>query len=226
MRPLSHVLLAATGCALLGGCTTPEPPQSGGQIGGEGIGCLPVKRQTLQLGEASPLGFSGDQALTGVAGEWTRTLTWAEGGTTDVVVIVAYAGDGTVEWQDREWVEDGQEVQQPAAELGECVDVLALPISIDFTTADGAFAETWSGVALAETPTLATHSHELDLAALEGTYQLDEVDPSDLDSVRTHVDMKFEDTWVMGDIEAQRTTQTGGGDDGVTDAQNIPIATF
>jgi hypothetical protein len=227
---IRRLAAAALCCAALVGCVDADggstPPQSGGQTGGELIGCQPVKTLSLQLDEASPLGFTGDQALAGIEGEWTRTLTWAEGGTTDVVVIVAYAGDGTVEWQDREWVEEGQQVQ-PAAELGDCVDVLELPISIDFTTADGAFAETWTGVALAETTTFATHFHELDLATLEGSYQLTSVDPGDFDSVRAWVDMTFEDSWVLGDIEAQRTTtDDSAGGDGTASAETIPIATF
>jgi hypothetical protein len=231
-RAIRRLAAAALCCAALVGCVDVDggstPPQSGGQTGGEGIKCAPVKTLSLPLDESSPLGFSGDQALLAIEGDWTRTLTWAEGGTTDVVVAVTYAGDGTVEWQDREWINEatGQEAQQTAA-LGDCLDVLELPITIDFTTADGAFAETWTDVALAETTTYATYTHQLDLSALEGTYQLSAVPPDELDSVTSQVDITFEDSWVLGTIHAQRTnTDDAGGGDTAVDSQRIDIATF
>ena len=206
-------LLAAAGCS---------SPQSGGQTGGEGIGCVPVTVTPLELDEASPLGFSGAEALETIGGEWTRPLTWGKGGETELTLSIAYAGE--TRYLDREWKGDGAEAE-PA---DDCPDVLELAISVEFTTADGGFAESWTASALAPEPSSAWHRHELDLDALEGSYEVSEIDPTEWDDVVGYVDLSLTaGVGASGSVDglASRADEDQG-PDGVAEAVPFTIAMF
>ena len=165
---LSLLTLFAAACAN-------EP----GNFGDEnGTGCLPVERVTLSAAEASLLGFSGNDLLDQVAGSFSGSLVWTDS-TSDGNLSISYEG-GLVEFQDREWVSDGQASQQ----IGDCNDVLAVEVSLSLSSDDGRLAEQWTTMLLAETAASAiygvapeSYTGSLDIASFasssEGSFSSD-----------------------------------------------------
>src|SRR5688572_5952599 len=133
-----------------GGSGADEPPTPGGQTGEEGSGCQPVERDMLAWSERSALGFSADELLNSLGSESTDRLTWSSGSGTPLTLGIERAASGSVEFQTRDFVSDGS-----GAELAEivCNDVVAIPVTLSFATADGAFAERWPLTLLAESST-------------------------------------------------------------------------
>src|SRR5262245_12904233 len=105
------LLLAAAGC--------------GGQVGEEQVVCEPIRREPLELDQASPLGFTGQQLLDLAAGSSSADVAWADGAATTLTLEVAYAG--TLEFQDREWHDDGAATELG---LGDCDDVLEIGLRV------------------------------------------------------------------------------------------------
>lgn len=119
----------------------------------------------LAAGAASPLGFGAEaiDALLSTA-PIDDTLTWADGGTTPVHLTFAPTGAA--------WFIDSQ----PAAHHGDLAPICAARVEVEqtlaFATDDGAFDETWTVRASAATADAAAVHRALDLAALQGTFDL------------------------------------------------------
>lgn len=203
---------------ILVGCGLPEGDS--GQSGEESLGCLAVAEQDYALADATPLGFTGQELTDLAVGDHAAVLTWAAGGTTDLTVAVA-SDATTVQWRDMEWQDDGSGMETMEYDTS-CSDVLALPVTVGFTTADGAFAESWSLELLASVATEAQTYTELDLDALAGTYAVTEVDPADYDQVRAFLTLLVATDGVSGVLDGQ-----GEKVDGETaSASHFDIATF
>jgi hypothetical protein len=209
---------------LLTGCSgSPDGPQAGGQFGSESSsGCLAVSTTMLPMAEASVLGFSGADLMALVGGDHAATLAWAKGGSTEATVSVNTQAT-EARYLDREWTDDGSGIELAM----DCPDVLEVDVIVGFTTADGAFRESWTSKIMAPTAAQASFFQELDLAALGGSYQVTEVNPAEFDEVRAFLDADFDAEGVHGRIDGQAIEN---GDpslpDSTASARLFGIATF
>lgn len=221
LRP--RLRLAALALALaLPACSD---PQSGGQIGGEKVsGCYEVTGTVIALDEVSPLGFSAADALaTNIEGDRTETMLWAKGGDTVLSLGVIHGGGETrfVESEYRAYGGDAEPAMDP------CAAAIEIDIDVSFATADGAFAESWSGIVRAEAADRAAFWYDLDLGALAGTYQVTEVDPAEFDEIEASASILFQSGDASGSLTGQAiTVDEGGGLDSSASAMRFDIATF
>jgi hypothetical protein len=147
----------------------------------EGSSCDET-RTALTMGETSPIGFSGSDVIGTVGHTYHETLVWDDGTTTGLTIGVSYKS-GAVNYIDSEVSEDGgMEGAYPI-----CTDRLEIEVEVTFKTDDGAFDETWSVAMSAETADEASFSRELDLATLNGTYEIRGLDPAEYDKVTASV---------------------------------------
>ena len=218
-RLASLVLLVAS--TALSACSDPET-SAGGQIGGEAAQCKAVTTTPLPMDQASVLGFSGADVMALAGGDHTATLTWAKGGTTDVTVSVATTAP-EARYLDMEYVDDGSGIE-PA--IG-CADVVEVDVTFGFTTADGAFAESWASKIQAPSATEASFYRELDLGGLAGSYAVTEVDPAAFDEVRAFLDATFDATGAHGTVSGQAILNGDASDpDSTASAQMFDIASW
>ncbi len=209
---------------ILAACTfDPDPGQSGEEL----ITCAPASTAEYALDDATnPLGFAGQAVVDLVVREHTTTFTWdKDGAITDLVVDVASAATA-VTYRDMEWQDDGSgaEIAMAAAD---CPDDLLLAVTVGFTTADGAFAESWDVDLSAPTAEAAAAYVELDLDALAGTYTVTEVDPADFDAVRAFLDLAFDAVGPWGELSGQAEDNGDAADpDSVASAQFFAIGEF
>lgn len=201
------------------GCVLPDPDP--GQSGEEMIGCLPASTQDYPLADSTPLGFTGQQVVDLVSGAHPALLSWDKGGSTDLAVDVTVSAT-SVTWRDMEWQDDGSGAENATMEAGGCDDDLQLAVALGFSTADGAFAETWDLDVTATTVDSAGAYLELDLDAIAGTYTVTEVDPADFDDVRAFLTLTLDADGAAGTLDGQ-----GEKVDGETaSATGFAIATF
>lgn len=214
------------GCGSDGGSGAEEPPPPGGQTGEESFGCQPVERDMLAWSERSALGFSADELLNSLGSESTDRLTWSGGGTTPLTLGIERAASGSVELQTRDFVSDGSGAE-PAAEIAtECNDVVAIPITLSFATADGTFAERWPLTLLAESRTKVSAYAQIDVDELEGTFSVTQVDPSRFDRVLAIVQLTFADGAWTGTLSGQGILDGSSDSDSATSASLFEIASF
>jgi hypothetical protein len=225
LRLACWVLLsaAAIGCGSDSGSSSgddPVPP--GGQTGEETVGCLPVERDMLAWSERSTLGFSADELLNALGSEREGRLRWANGNITPLTLTLARTS-GSVEFQQREWTTDasGREL----ANTGACNDVVAVPVTLGFTTSDGAFAERWQLTLLAESRAAGGAFLRIDLDSIEGSFVVTQVDPDDFDEVLASLTLSFDEDGWSGTLSGQGVT-TGSTPGGSSSATQFAIATF
>lgn len=205
-----------------GGSSADEPPPPGGQTGEETTGCQPVERDMLAWSERSSLGFSADELLNSLGSESTDRLTWSSGSGTPLTLGIERAASGSVEFQTRDFVSDGS-----GAEIAtECSDVVAIPATLSFATADGAFAERWPLTLLAESSARVSAYAQVDVDDLEGTFSVTQVDPTRFDRVLAIVQLTFVDGAWTGTLSGQGITDGSGGADSATSAGHFAIASF
>lgn len=230
---LPFVSAAIVGSCLALGCGSDDggsgaegPPSPGGQTGEESFGCQPVERDMLAWSERSALGFSADELLNAIGSESTDRLIWSGGSGTPLTLGVARAASGSVELQRREFVSDGSGAELAAEIATECNDVVAIPITLSFATADGAFAEHWPLTLLAESSTRVSAYIQVDVADLEGTYSVTQVDASRFDRVFAIVQLSFVDGAWTGTLSGQGIMQGSSNPDSSTSATHFDIASF
>ena len=225
LRLACWVLLSASaiGCGSDSSSSSGDGPDApGGQTGEETVGCLPVERDMLAWSERATLGFSADELLNALGSGRDGRLTWQNGTSTPLSLTLARAS-GSVELQRREWTNDGS--GRELASAGECNDVVALPVTLGFTTSDGAFSEQWLLTLLAESTTRGSAFVSIDLDSLEGSFSVTQVDPGDFDDVLASLTLAFDDDGWSGTISGQGVT-TGPGADGTSSATHFAIASF
>ncbi len=225
LRLACWVLLSASaiGCGSNSGSTSQDGPDApGGQTGEETVGCLPVERDMLAWSERSTLGFSADELLNALGSEREGRLAWQNGTSTPLTLTLARAS-GSVEFQQRAWMNDGS--GRELATSGDCNDVLALPVTLGFTTSDGAFAEQLQLTLLAQSAARADAFVSIDLDSLEGSFTVTQVDPADFDDVLASLTLAFDNDGWSGSLSGQAVT-TGSAADGASSATNFAIATF
>lgn len=214
------------GCGSDDGSEGERLPSLGGQTGEENGGCQPVEREQLAWSERSTLGFSADELLTALGGEEAARLAWSGGGGTALALRIERDTSSNVELQTRDVVSNGSGAE-PAIELAiTCNDVVAIPVTLSFATADGAFAERWPVTLLAESRDRVTAAVEVDVADLEGTFTVTEVDPSHFDRVHVIAELTYADAEWTGTLAGRGVSATSSDPDGATSADVFAIATF
>lgn len=209
---------------LMVGCTfNPDPGQSGEEL----ISCSAVDSAEYALDDATnPLGFAGQAIVDLAVKVHSATFTWAKDGATTELTLDVTTEATQVTWRDNEWQDDGSgaEIAMAAAD---CPDDLVLPVTVGFTTADGAFAESWDLELSAPAATEAGAYEELDLDALAGTYAVTEVDPTAYDAVRAFLELGFDAAGAWGVVDGQ-AEETGDPADpeSVASATHFDIGAF
>jgi hypothetical protein len=217
----------ATGCGSGdGGSEDDEPTPPGGQTGEETLGCQPVERDMLAWSERSSLGFSADELLNALGSESAARLAWSSGGSTPLTLRIERAAGGSVEFQTRDYVSDGSGAE-PASEIAtECNDVVAIPVTLSFATADGAFAEEWPLTLLAESATRVSAYAQVDVDDLDGTFSVTQVDPSRFDRVLAIVQLTFSGGAWTGTLSGQGIMSGSASPDSAASANHFAIASF
>jgi hypothetical protein len=158
----------------------------------------------LAADEASPLGFSADEALAGISGTRSGTLTWVdemiisdEFRATELPITLALAYDGGA----ITFVEatDSGEVPDPF-----CVSRVEIEVKVDFASDGGEFAETGAGIVRA-TSADAVELYPLKLfpPALTGTLDLDAL---------MGLDLTLDGMDLLGTLDADKATGSVNGE--------------
>jgi hypothetical protein len=202
------------------------PSVSGGQTGEETTGCQPVQTRRLAWSERSPLGFSADELLNSLGAQRDARLTWEDGTSTTLSLALARGASGSVEYQEREYGSDSSGAE-PAAAIGtECLDVVSIPITLSFSTGDGAFAEEWALPLLAESATRATGFSKIELSALEGSFTVTQIDPAQFDEVLAHVTLTLASNAWSGALAGEAVKATGSSPSDSVSARSFDIGSF
>ncbi len=210
------ITMVAVGCMVDDG--------DSGQSGEENAGamCDAVATADYPFAESTPLGFTGQQVADLVVAEHASTLSWAKGGDTALTVAITTSAT-SITWRDNEYLDDGSGIEIAM----DCADDLMLPVQAVFTTADGAFAETWALELSSVAVDAASAYQELDLDALSGTYTVTEVDPADFDSVRASLDLEIGAAGASGVVSGQAEESGDSADpDSTASASAFDIASF
>ena len=150
-----------------------------------------------------------------VAGPLTADATWtADSSSTTITLSVDLAGDPI--FHDREPAPDTGATDTGFASGApdyQCPDYLELPVSISFSTDDGAFDETVTGSIMAMDLSSLWATAELDWTALSGSYTFTEIDPTEWDSVSLSISAGWAggDSSGQVDMSASRTVSGGSG---------------
>jgi hypothetical protein len=221
----SWLLLAvATGCSSSSGSGANDDTTPGGQTGEEQTGCLPIEGgvDTLAWSERSPLGFSADELLSSLGSSRDTRLTWNDGSTTTLSLELERS-TGEVEFQIREWRDDGSGRELAAS--GDCNDALVVPASLSFDTGDGALAESWPLELVVEAAGRATAFQTFELETLEGSY-VPGADTSSLEDLKATIDITLTNASWSGQLHGQGSRTQGSGPNASISAQDFPIASF
>jgi hypothetical protein len=228
-RSTAQALLvaAALGCGADSDSASQNGPGvAGGQTGEESTGCQAVQSSPLAWSERSPLGFSADELLNSLGAERDARLTWQDGTSTTLSLALARGASGRVEYQQRDDVSSGSGAE-PAIEIAtECLDVVAIPVALTFSTADGAFAEEWALTLLAESSMRATGFSNVDLGELDGTFTVTQVDAAEFDEVLAHLSLTLAPGGWSGTLAGQAVKSSGSSPNDAVSAQAFDIARF
>jgi len=127
--------VALTAFGALAGCTAPGPAQEPLSGAPDPLTCTETDVEVAR-DEVTELGFSADQVLARLEGTYATQLQYRDAGTTDLTITVAQAEDPILL---REWAPPPEDPDM------ECPGTsLIVRVAVTFTTADGAFAESWT----------------------------------------------------------------------------------
>ncbi|XXY49087.1 hypothetical protein WME91_54680 [Sorangium sp. So ce269] len=231
-RWLSWVLAAVTGVGLLGCIDGQGGPPQGGQIGGvhgsEG-GC-DEEAEDIGADVVSPLGFSANEVIAALSGERSAPLTWAKGGSTTAAVslgeLVSARFVRSQPGQGGGPEGSGPGVAEPALAL-DCADHLQIDVPLAFATEDGAFDESFSVKLRATQVDAGSFYHKIDLEALQGSYEVTEVDPAEFREVLVYLSGTLTSSAVDGTISGTAENHPiGSGPEGSVSAQPFNVAEF
>jgi hypothetical protein len=169
---------------------------------------VPCVDDVVALGpdEVSALGFSGSDVLDPIAGPLSAPATWTE---TELETEVSFAvtPDGAPLFHDLSMPPnpppDGPDYQ--------CLDWLELPVSIAFSSADGAFDEVVvTSLRIMEDggPWM---EEELDWQNLVGTFAWTDFDPADWDTVGLSVSNGWDETTMQGQVSMSASRELPNG---------------
>lgn len=198
----------------------------GGQTGSEDFGCLEASSRELARDESAPIGFSANDVLSIAEGSHAITVTYADGSTTPATLEVVYDG-AAPRFLEMRWQDDGsgQEIALVAPEM-QCLDVLAIDVTLHLETEDGAFDERWTTTLRASSAESSTAMLNATLDSLQGSYEPSAADVEGSDTVRLLINATFDASAAHGSIEGQAESVEGSGPDGVASARFFEVATF
>lgn len=131
----------------------------GGQTGEEMRTCAETRAAVDP--DDSSAGFAAADLLSAYATQ-LATLRWTTGGETPLTITLSASGDEVV-WVHQEPIEPG--------DAGLCADALIFPVTVGFSTEDGAFDEVFSLSFNAWSGEMGETSAEVEDAALTGSYR-------------------------------------------------------
>jgi hypothetical protein len=204
------------------------PDLDGGQIGSEsGAHCEIATETPLAEDEVSPGGFAPAEILALLALPYAGDLQWEAGGSTPLTFAVTPAA--SYAWVVQEVVVEDGDGSGTAAEIAPwCPSYLAIDVTLDFATADGAFAESFALEVRAESAEAA--SVGADLASVSGTFDVWDHVPagSDYDEASASLSVQFDAAGPRGGISGQGSGVLGDPNDpdSVAYAENFEIAHF
>lgn len=200
----------------------------GDDTGGGDVSGTPYCEETrtsLAMDEASPLGFSAMDVITGIGEDVPAELTWAkDGGTTGLLIEVHVEG---VEFVDQEVVvPDSGAV---ADIYVECPDYLAMQTGLQLETEDGLLEDAVSTELRATEAVAAEFSERLPLDAFDHPEIFAHVDTTDADVVEATVSGVFRGGGTTsGELAVWMEGGSDGddGDVGTAWAGTEPVATW
>jgi hypothetical protein len=201
-RWLTWVIVAATSVGLFG-CVdgvdrgpSDNRPQ-GGQIGGVFRGCE-EEAEDIGADDVSPLGFSARDVASAVSGERSVSLLWrGVESTTATFSVGELVAARLVRSTEPDLGESsGSTELYPSA----CSDYVQVDVPLAFSTEDGVFDEALVVKLRAFEPDVADFVHWFDLAALQGSYEVTEIDPAEFREVRVHLYGKLSPGAIEGSI--------------------------
>lgn len=177
----------------------------------------------LALDEASPLGFSPQDVVDVALGTFMAPLAWEGGGTTELTLDVHSAGTARFVTSDAVYPDSGIE---PAIL---CEDRVEVDATVSFTTADGAFDETWPVVLRSTDGAVASFHVEPDPEDLGGTYDVTQaIEEESWDDVKLWVDATIDAAGSHGTVTGQvsGTDPDCEGDDCTAWASQLDLAAW
>ncbi|CAN93521.1 MULTISPECIES: hypothetical protein [Sorangium] len=196
-------LVAAVMSAGLSGCADgvgqgpPDNRPQGGQIGGVYRGC-DWEAEDIDADDVSPLGFSARDVASAVSGERSVPLLWrGDKSTTATFSVGELVAARLVRSTEPDPGESsGSTELYPSA----CSDHVQVDVPLAFSTEDGVFDESLVVKLRAYQPDVADFVHWFDLAALQGSYEITEIDPAEFREVRVHLYGKLSPGAIEGSI--------------------------
>jgi hypothetical protein len=156
--------------------------------------CGIVSSRVLQPSEKSPLGFSPNEVFTPAAGLRSGALQWAKGGTTSFELEVTPVSPFR-------YVETEVVHGNDGLDIGvQCDNVVEADATISLKTADGAFAESWPAVIQSQSAFKITAWVNIDPSAIQGSYEITEIDLTRYANPRLHLKLEFSGAWWSGSI--------------------------
>ncbi|WP_437947749.1 hypothetical protein WME98_44680 [Sorangium sp. So ce296] len=218
------------GCVSGEGGGPSDDTAPGGQIGGVQVnegGCDEVK-EDIGADDVSPLGFSARDALSALSGERSAPLAWSQGGSTTATVA---AGELVAARFVRSTVakvaDSGPGGAESTAIAVDCADHLQLDVPLAFSTEDGAFDESFAVTLRVPQVGAGRFFHRIDLDALQGSYEVTEVDPTDFREVFVYLSGELTGSAVSGTISGiAETHPVGTGPDSSVSGQPFNVADF
>jgi hypothetical protein len=202
MRFALPLLLAA--CAL----TPPrddEDDPTGLPGGGQPDPMCTFTESAIDADDASALGFSANDVVAAVAGVRADTLVYNAGGSTALSLELTAAEDLAATLVDGEPIDPGL---PPDA----CADSLRVSLVLDFSSDDGAFAESMAVVAYPTELAAIPVGGDLDLASLGGSFTSPDIgDPSAWDSATLSISATFGAADQEGRLDVSASRDLGGG---------------
>ncbi len=152
----------------------------------------------LAADEASPLGFSAEDALPAVMGDmpFSEALLW-EGGAEDTITLEVVYDGGEVNYVDSEPAESEGEINTMEGAAAFCEDRLEVAAHILVKTLNGAFDEDWAVTISFADVGAGTMWKEFDPYALNGSFDPEPYLEEDFDTVTGQFDARL--SWPSAD---------------------------
>ncbi len=158
----------------------------------------------VALDEVTPIGLTAGDLIARIPAHQDAEFTYADGTTTPLALDFTVGAEAT--FTDLEAVyPEGNSIDIGVI----CDDAISVPVDLTFATADGVFDEAISTPATATTEDLGSLNKELDLAAMGGTFVIDDyTDVTDYTDARLFISVALHDDAVTtgavnGDVSGE-----------------------
>ena len=155
---------------------------------------------TVTSDDLTALGFSADEVLAALTGPFESDAEWvAEEGRANTTVTFAVVANGDPVFHDR----------APAGtSAAQCQDLLEVPITLSFSSGDGAFGEQIDTAIWAMDLTALSASAAIDWQALDGSFTFSTVVPADWDTVTIDLSTMLTPA-LNGQVQVSANRETG-----------------